>query len=667
MVQNNLNILENIDPDSNCLNDITQQCPCNYFTLEELNSVESGVSSFSLLNYNIRSFNRNQAVFESMISSLKFPFKTIILTETWINEQNYDLCFLKNYKAFHTYRPKDHIYTISGGVSIFCLETITAEKLDTYSVCKSHIETCVVKITMNKIVTFIVGIYRPPQGNKRDFIEELYIILCGLAHEPGMVAVAGDFNLNLQNVADLHTSELTSTLISRGLFPIITNPTRFPNNNSNSLPTTLDHIWTDILKVKTCGIIDFDLTDHLPCFAVYDFPTNDQNDEQKIKIESRPYSDINLQILKDNLVNTDWDSLLNYNDLDSCTTTFIDKINDLYIKCFPLKVKFVSIKRLKNRWITSDVKRLINEKSDLFKKFRRGVITREENNTKKNQLNKQINKAKNQFFLNAFELFKNDSKRKWKLLNGLMGKDKKKNEIIEILDGADLLTDTEDIVNKFADFFSSVGRTLDSDLPNTSNLSPLHYINRNLNSFYLFSVTNEEISKSISNLKVTKTDKNYIPVNIFKSISEIICHPLSKIINSSFSLGKFPKIFKLARVTPVHKKNEKNSCSNYRPISCLPYVSKIFERLMTNKIVKFFHKFNIFNTQQFGFLKNKSTQDAILDFTEKIYDAFNDKKHNLSILIDLKSAFDTVNHDILVKRLELYGLRGPGLNGYGAT
>ena len=170
-------------------------------------------------------------------------------------------------------------------------------------------------------------------------------------------------------------------------------------------------------------------------------------------------------------------------------------------------------------------------------------------------------------------------------------------------------------------------------------------MNRNSRSFFLFPVTEEELKKTIAKLKITHTDKNHIPVKIFKSLKESICVPLCKIINISFRLGKFPKMFKLAKITPIHKKNSKNLCENYRPISCLPFLSKVFERVMTIRIVKFFFKFQLFNPQQFGFLKNKSTQDAIFDFTEKIYDALDEYKHNLSTLIDLKSAFDTVNHD----------------------
>ena len=150
-------------------------------------------------------------------------------------------------------------------------------------------------------------------------------------------------------------------------------------------------------------------------------------------------------------------------------------------------------------------------------------------------------------------------------------------------------------------------------------------------------------------------------VRIFKSIYSIVSYPLSKIINVSFQSGIFPDIFKIARLTPIFKVGDKEDISNYRPISSLHYISKIFERCVKNRLISFCAKFNIVSTQQFGFLKGKSTADALIDFSEFNYDALDAKKHCANVLIDLKKAFDRV-YLILLKKLELYGIRGIPLN-----
>ena len=117
-----------------------------------------------------------------------------------------------------------------------------------------------------------------------------------------------------------------------------------------------------------------------------------------------------------------------------------------------------------------------------------------------------------------------------------------------------------------------------------------------------------------------------MPVKLFKSIKSYISVPLSKIINSSFLTGNFPQNLKVARITPIYKHGDNKLATNYRPISSLPYLSKIFERCMTNRLVSFFEKFNILSKFQFGFIKNKSTQDALLNLLDAIYDSLNSKQ-----------------------------------------
>ena len=219
------------------------------------------------------------------------------------------------------------------------------------------------------------------------------------------------------------------------------------------------------------------------------------------------------------------------------------------------------------------------------------------------------------------------------------------------------ITDPSAVANKFANYFNDIGQNLDNNL-NVSNESPLQHISRNPHSFYFFPVTMEECLKIISELKITSVDYDQTPVKIFKSIREYICLPIVNMVNSSFQQGTFPNILKFANILPIYKKDCKKLCSNYRPISRLHYLGKVFERMVSNRITAFFDKFNLFNNNQFGFRKKRSTNDAVQNFTEAIYDALNGKKHNISILIDLKSAFDTVNHHILLKKLELYGIRG---------
>ena len=137
-----------------------------------------------------------------------------------------------------------------------------------------------------------------------------------------------------------------------------------------------------------------------------------------------------------------------------------------------------------------------------------------------------------------------------------------------------------------------------------------------------------------------------------------MAEPLSVIINDSFTSGIFPDLLKRAIVVPIHKSGSKCHSNNYRPICVLPLVSKIFEKCFSARLVNYLSGFNIISSQQFGFQKSICTADAILDFVEFAYTALNQKEHSFGIFIDMRKAFDTVSHDILLKKLYKYGIRG---------
>ena len=341
-------------------------------------------------------------------------------------------------------------------------------------------------------------------------------------------------------------------------------------------------------------------------------------------------------------------------------TLFMNNILQYFHLSFPLEKKKVRYKN-RNPWITQELKNDIKIRDELYKLKRRSPTPEniKNYNTYKNANLSKQRKAERDYYNEQFELHKNDLKNSWKIIKEMIGKvDKHRvNKHTTFLINNHYSSDTKIIANHFNEYFINVGSSLAKNI-NGTDIDPLMYVQPNRNTIHIPKINAFEIKSVISSFSNSAAGYDELPASIMKQLINYYAEPLTHLINQSILQGLFPEEMKIAKVIPIYKCEDEQLVTNYRPISILPFFSQVFEKIIYNYIIEFMEENKLFDCNQFGFRKQHSTSHAIITLVEKVSKALDTGKIVVGVFLDLKKAFDTVDHTILSRKLQLYGIRG---------
>ena len=650
----NVNLLQNYHSDLST--------SCNYYTDSQGSMAlrNTGSVTFSVLHFNVRGITGNHRYNELEVFLASKNPTVVGLCETFLTESNYSLFNFTGFTEIHKPRSDGRG---GGGVSLLIKEDLNYTTRPDLSNRFTYAESLFVELPRSNRhrKKIIVGeIYRVPSGNKQTFIEELESLLNDLKSDDCVCYLMGDINIDLMVCnTDPHALDYLSCLQRHMFYPLINRPTRLASR------TLIDHIFTNsqsclIGNKSTSGVILFDMSDHCPIFHTMDFDSHlPENNRPPDTLQCQLVNDHSIAQLKAILSTTDWSTLEELNEVDAYYEKFYEIFSDAYFRC----IKTATREQKKNHkpWITSALKKSIKEKNRLYALLVKYPCqySRDRYRSFKNRLNHLLRISERNYAKSQLDRYNCDIKRQWSMINCLLerGRHVPMPSSMRVQTSSEPLTSPEEISEKMNAFFINSGKMVLTNNPPhaTDPLNSLADVSHR-HSMFARIATKDEILKIMEHLKDSSAGIDKLKPKVVKHVRNEIAIPVTKLVNLSLKKGIFPSKLKEAIVTPIHKKDAKDVISNYRPISVLCVFAKIIEKVAHERLSTYFEKLDLIYPRQFGFRTNHSTEQAVTEVTNKIYRALNDKKCTVAVSMDLSKAFDTINHNILLMKLQKYGV-----------
>lgn len=584
----------------------------------------------------------------------------LCISEHFLRQPELDVFALSGYSLASSFCRE---ITGKGGVCILVSDSVKFHPVDVSSFCMENTcELAAIKIQMENSPCLIIAVYRPPYRDVRNvelFLELLYSCISSLLKRNYRILVTGDFNIDLSTDNDL-ACRLSNLMSSFGLRDTIRSYTR-EFNGSKSL---IDNIFTNINATQLdTQVLITGVSDHHAQIGEINMSVPVETVPPKFKLK-RQLNKNNVQLLKHLLNEETWDDVFSAHDVDSKLAAFLSNVS-YYLNCVsPMKKVKLKMKPSPSKVILDQTLLQLQDKMLYFYSLTKNLESshplRRNYLDLKRQFRTGVRAAKAASVLNHMMEAQNKTKAIWNIVNDLRPLKKRKTFTGMSLGTTEntVTNDPVEISHEFNSYFSEIGQRLGhAGLNNWHNLSST--VQNVFPTLFLRPTDAREVASVISSLKLNHSaGSDEISSSLLKCLSEQLALPLAHIANSSFEIGQFPSALKLAIVKPLLKKGSPLDINNYRPISILSTFSKVLEKLFLSRLLSFLDSNNVLYAKQFGFRQNSSTLHAMFDFISGVVEALDGRGHSLGIFLDLSKAFDVVNHDILLFKLQRLGIRG---------
>ena len=463
------------------------------------------------------------------------------------------------------------------------------------------------------------------------------------------IVLLGDFNCDASKPQN---NRILNLMQQYNFDQLVTESTHFTENSSSLLDLILIRNKSNVFKAGALDtFIENQVRYHVPTAVIFKFSKNTQ---KPYKRHIWLYEKGNYDEYRHILNNIDWASITDDNDLDNVA----EKFTETLIKAAEKTVqnKTVTIRRDDYPWINS---KLIRNRKRLFRKARKSnnnIRLWQKFKTVRNKVIYEIRQSKQLYFENlasSINIDKPNPKLFWEVSKQLMKSGLSQEAIPPLRCNNQIFESDTDKANILNDYFASQSKVRypDKPLPNSQRR-----IDINLSSIV---ITEQDVKDSLSTLKINKSSgPDFVSPRLLKEGASIIVKPLTKIFNKSLQSAHFPKPWKYANVTPIHKKEDKSLPSNYRPVSLLSQIGKSMEKCIHKHMFNYVNLHQLLTPLQSGFIPKDSTTNQLIHLYHTFCEAVDDGKEVSVVFCDISKAFDRVWHKGFLHKLENIGCTG---------